>query len=152
MEGGMPDREPREVLEELDSFMDDLIAKMRVWEERLRRRLHEGDPEAIVSEAGKGGYFGSRVSEVRARLEEVSATAAPEGVGDGDGDGGGPSEASPKDTEIEMKIEEKCEHVSKNVDRLLDEIADIHDELADRIKRSAEDISDIDDYFDDADE
>jgi hypothetical protein len=139
-------KDPKEVLKELDELMDDLIDKMDLWEEKLRLMMDEGDEEALVSEAGKAGYFGGKVSEVKTRLEEGRPFKAE--------DSQAPSEKGPSQEELdelEGKIEDKCDTVSKKVDALMDEVFEIKEELSDKIKRSMDEISDIDIYFMDDD-
>ena len=144
----MPDRDggkdPKELLEELDVIMDDLISKMETWEEKLRLMMSEGDEEALVNEAGKGCLFGRKVDEVRSKLDDNRPIRAE--------DSQAPPEERPSQEELdklEGKIEDKCDTVSTKVDALMDEVLDIKKDLSDRIKRSMDALTDeVDLLFD----
>lgn len=139
-EGG---RDPKHVLEELNSIMDDLVEKMGVWEEKLRRRIEEGDEKGLIAEAGKGGFFGKKVDEVRSTLDENRPIRAQ------DGQAGTDERPAQEDLdELEVQIEDKCDTVSKKVDALMDEVMNIKEELSDRIKRSMDEMADLDIYPD----
>jgi hypothetical protein len=139
-EGG---RDPKHVLEELNAIMDDLVEKMGVWEERLRRRIEEGDEKGLIAEAGKGGFFGRKVDEVRSTLDENRPIGAQEAQVDAE-------KRPPQEDldDLEVQIEDKCDTVSKKVDALMDEIMNIKEELSDRIKRSMDEMADLDIYPD----
>jgi hypothetical protein len=135
----MPDdvKDPKRVLEDLDSIMDDLIRKMDIWEGKLRRMMEAGDDDALLEEAGKGGYFGRRVTQVRNKLIESRPIRTEDSPGSFEGQ---PSQEELD--ELELKIEDKCEKVSTKVDALLDEVTEIKSELSDKIKRSMDDLTD----------
>ena len=131
-------KDPKEILEELNAIMDDLIQKMAIWEGKLRRRMEEGDEEALVHEAGKGGLFGKKVDEIRTKLDDNRPIKAED------------STSPPEELDVlEGKIEDKCDSVSKKVDALMDEVMDIKKDLSDKIKRSMDALTDeVDLLFD----
>lgn len=111
------------LLHGIDTYLDDLLKTMDVWERELHRAMAKEDKDMVLEVARKGSDLGRLSKEGRMRLLEAREMS-PEDLSDGALEGANAS------------VEAKLDLIDKRLRQAMDEVLARQETLDDRMRKS----------------
>ena len=123
----MPKREPvfKTLLHGIDTYLDDLLKTMDVWERELHRAMEKENKDMVLEVARKGSDLGRLSKEGRMRLLEAREMS-PQDLSDGAMD------------EANAAVEAKLDLIDKRLRHAIDDVLARQETLDDRMRSSLE--------------